>query len=84
MDIVSKETNKGKGLKIVAEDMGISLDEIIAFGDNENDLSMLEEVIYSVAMGNSLDIVKEKVRYVGKTNNESGVAKFLNLFLKLD
>lgn len=84
MDIVSKETNKGKGLKIVAEDMGIALDEIIAFGDNENDLSMLEEVIYSVAMGNSLDIVKEKVRYVGKTNNESGVAKFLNLFLKLD
>lgn len=84
MDIVSKETNKGKGLRIVAEDMGIALDEIIAFGDNENDLSMLEEVIYSVAMGNSLDIVKEKVRYVGKTNNKSGVAKFLNLFLKLD
>lgn len=84
MDIVSKETNKGKGLKIVAEDMGIALDEVIALGDNENDLSMLEEVIYSVAMENSLDIVKEKVRYIGKTNNDSGVAKFLNLFLKLD
>lgn len=84
MDIVSKEANKGKGLKIVAEDMGIALDEIVAFGDNENDLSMLEEVIYSVAMGNSLDIVKEKVRYIGKDNDDSGVAKFLNLFLKLD
>ena len=84
MDIVSKETNKGRGLKIVSEDMGIALDEVIAMGDNENDLSMLEEVIYSVAMGNSTDLVKEKTRYVAKGNDDDGVAKFLNLFLKLD
>ena len=84
MDIVSKEANKGNGLKIVANDMGIGLDEIVALGDNENDLSMLKEVIYSVAMENAKDIVKDQVRYVARSNEESGVAKFLNLFLKLD
>ena len=45
--------------------MGIGLDEIVALGDNENDLSMLKEVIYSVAMENAKDIVKDQVRYVG-------------------
>ena len=70
--------------KLVANDMGIGLDEIVALGDNENDLSMLKEVIYSVAMENAKDIVKDQVRYVARSNEESGVAKFLNLFLKLD
>lgn len=84
MDIVNKKASKGNALKIVANDMGIALDEIVAFGDNENDLAMLKDVNYSVAVENAKDLVKENVRYITRSNEESGVGKFLNLFLKLD
>lgn len=83
MDIVSKKCSKGEGLKIIASDMGIALDEVIAFGDNENDLSMLTEVGYPVAMKNAKDFVKELIpEMTPTTNNEGGVGMYLEKFFE--
>ena len=81
IDIVSKECSKGNALKIIAQDMGIYLDEIIAFGDNENDLSMLKEVGYPVAMQNAVKIVKENISEITTVSNEEGgVGLYLEKF----
>lgn len=81
IDIVSKECSKGAGLKIIANEMGIALDEMIAFGDNENDLSMLKAVGYPVAMINGKDFVKEQIKTHTEENNEAGgVGLFLEKF----
>lgn len=77
MDVVNKEANKGNALKIIAFDMGIGLDEVIAFGDNENDLAMLEEVAYPVVVENARDIVKEKIKDHTLSNEKDGVGKYL-------
>ena len=81
MDIVSKKCSKGTSLRIIADDIGIATDEIMAFGDNENDLSMLTTVGYPVAMINGKDFVKELVKtHTEKGNEEGGVGLFLEKF----
>ena len=75
--------NKGAALKRVCEMMGIGIHEVMAFGDNGNDLSMLEMSGISVAMGNSEADIKERCDYVCKDNDHNGVSSFLQDFFKL-
>ena len=62
--------------------MGISLDEIVAIGDQENDRSMLELPLHSVAMGNAIPAMKELAEYITDTNDNSGVAKAIYHYVK--
>lgn len=73
----SKSANKGQALQKVCEIMGIKMKDVMAFGDNGNDLSMLEMAGISVAMGNSDEDIKAKCDYVAKDNNHDGVSSFL-------
>lgn len=83
MDIVSKKCSKGNALRIIADDMGIATDEIIAFGDNENDLSMLTEVGYPVAMKNAKDFVKDIIPEITSvSNDDGGVGLYLKEFFQ--
>ena len=50
---------------------------MIAFGDNFNDISMLESVGLGVAMGNSADEVKARAKAVIGGNEETSIADFL-------
>jgi hydroxymethylpyrimidine pyrophosphatase-like HAD family hydrolase len=55
--------------------LGIRQEEIMAFGDGENDIAMMEAVGVGIAMANGLDAVKAAARYVTASNDEDGVAK---------
>ena len=75
--------NKGDGLKRVCEYLDIDMkNEVMAFGDNENDLPMLKNVKISVAMDNSDDEVKKQVDYTCLDNNHNGVSTFLKQYFK--
>lgn len=63
--------------------INISLDDICAFGDDINDIEMIEHCGYGVAMENSLDIVKEKADFVTLSNEENGVAKALSQIIDI-
>ncbi len=78
LDFISKKATKGSALLCLAEKMGVKPEEIMAFGDSENDISMLEVAGLSVCMGNGADEVKRICSTVTKTNNEAGVAYMLN------
>lgn len=78
LTINEKETNKLSTLSKIIEKMSISLDEVIFFGDAENDLLILENVGMGVAMGNAIDEVKHKAKAITSTNDEEGIYEYLN------
>lgn len=53
IDILPYGWSKGRAVEVLADHLGISLDEIVVFGDSENDVSMLEAVTHSVAVRNA-------------------------------
>ena len=61
--------------------MGIAQDEIMAIGDNENDLSMIEYAGLGVAMGNAIPLVKEAANVITTTNDEHGVAEAIKKYV---
>lgn len=79
-EVANKNINKGIVLRKVLRANGIDPQECVAFGDALNDLEMLTEVGYGVAMGNAPMNLKRKVRFVTDTNENNGVAKFLKKY----
>ena len=78
VEVVNKDASKGNALRYVAEEMyGLTRDEVIAIGDAENDISMIEYAGLGVAMGNAMDELKAVADLVTVTNDESGVAKII-------
>lgn len=81
LEVMPRGINKGKGVEIICRDMGISAAEVIAFGDNYNDISMLKTAGLGIAMGNADDEVKNAADYVTDTCDSDGIAKALVKFL---
>ncbi|MBT0727379.1 sugar-phosphatase [Rosenbergiella australiborealis] len=75
LEILDKRVSKGNSVRHLAEQLGISAQEVLAVGDHENDLTMLAWAGYGVAMGNAIDAVKEQASYHTASNQEDGVAK---------
>lgn len=83
LDIMSAGVTKGNALKDLAEILKIKREEIIAIGDNHNDISMLEYAGYAIAVGNAEQAVKDIADLVTATNDEDGVAKALRQVLRI-
>jgi 5-amino-6-(5-phospho-D-ribitylamino)uracil phosphatase len=77
IEIIKTGLSKAVGLKRASEYFNIPPERIIAFGDEDNDLEMLEYAGYGVAMGNGIDKVKNIANEVTLTNEEDGVGVFL-------
>jgi Cof subfamily protein (haloacid dehalogenase superfamily) len=75
--IMHKEATKSNAIIALGEYWGIASTEIAAFGDDLNDIDMLNHAGVSVAMGNALDDVKAAADYICDTNDNDGVAKWL-------
>lgn len=80
IEINAAGVNKGTGLVKLGELLGIRRDEIMACGDGDNDVEMLREVGFGVAMGNAEEKVKAAADYITETNDEEGVAKAIEIF----
>jgi hypothetical protein len=76
--IMHREATKFNGVLEVAKEFNISKSEIIAFGDDINDKEMLLNVGLGVAMRNSIDEIKMIADYICDTNDNDGVAKWLD------
>lgn len=77
LEVMPKGINKGLGVEIVCRDMGISMDEVIAFGDHFNDLSMIKMAGMGVAMGNAEEDVRRSADMVTDDCDNDGIAKAL-------
>ena len=77
LEIMDKSVSKAVGIEILLKHYNFSVDEAIAFGDNYNDLEMLEYIPRSVAMKNAPDKVKQIAREVTDSNADSGIYTYL-------
>jgi len=74
---MDKNATKLNGIKALANHMGIGLENVIAFGDDFNDIEMIEKCGTSVAAGNAIDEVKNAAGYICNDCDNDGVAKFI-------
>ena len=81
IEVMPKGVTKASGLAYVANLLNIKPENIMAFGDAENDIAMFEYVGYPIAMGNAMDNVKEKAYAVTDTNTNNGIAKAVEKYI---
>ena len=81
LDIMRAQTSKGRRLIDWVDHNAFSFDEVIAFGDQQNDLDMLQMAGFGVAMGNAIDELKDAADWVTGDNNSDGIASALNRFV---
>lgn len=80
-EVVHKEANKRHALEFLAGHFGIKQEEVIAIGDNFNDMDMMQYAGLGVAMGNAPGYLKESADYVTSSNDEDGVRHVLEKFI---
>lgn len=79
-DICSTSSDKAVGVGILLEKLGLTWAQVVAVGDGENDIGMLEKAGMGVAMGNARDHVKSAANHVTGTAEEDGVLQVVELF----
>ncbi|MGV2928870.1 Cof-type HAD-IIB family hydrolase [Macrococcus capreoli] len=75
IEITHNDAQKGIALEALCEQLNISMEQVMAIGDNLNDISMIERAKYSFAMENGTDEVKAAANYIAGSNEESGVGR---------
>ena len=81
LEIGGENTSKANALKEFAEISGIPLERVMSFGDSPNDMAMIRESGFGVAMGNALPEVKSAADYVTASCDDEGVSKAIRLLL---
>ena len=81
MEIMPKHVSKASALWKICDKLGISMNEVMAFGDAQNDLKMLQQVGIGVAMGNAMDEAKYAATVVTDTNMNNGIGKVIDALL---
>lgn len=81
LEINAVGADKGGALLRLSEHLGLKQEETMAFGDGENDITMIRMAGLGVAMENAEECVKTVADYVTVTNNEAGVAAALRKFV---
>ena len=76
-----KTADKGRGLLVLADCLGLPREDTIAFGDSSNDLTMLRAAGVGVAMGNASEEIKAACDAVTAPNTADGVAQYLEQYV---
>lgn len=76
-EYVPASVSKSKGIKEIANIHGFELENVLAFGDADNDLEMLRDCGIGVCMENGLDSAKAISDYITSSNDNDGIAKFI-------
>ena len=79
-DIINGDTSKLQGIARVGKEYGFDINQVMAFGDSDNDLEMLSGVGMSIAMGNGTSKVKEVAKHTTTSNSQDGIHKALEHF----
>ena len=80
-ELCKKDVGKLEAIQFICRKKNTSIDCVMAFGDNGNDVNLLASCGYGVAMKNGSAQAKKAAKYISDyTNNEQGVLRFINLF----
>ena len=81
LEIIARGVDKASGLRDICRITGVQPDEMIAFGDEMNDLPMLKFVGTGYAMENAVEGVKREISRIAPDNLACGVARIVNRYL---
>jgi Cof subfamily protein (haloacid dehalogenase superfamily) len=81
VDVTSVDATKGRALAWRAEQLGVARDEVMAIGDNFNDVEMLEFAGHPVLMANAVDGLRSRGWHVTGHQDEAGVAQAIERFV---
>lgn len=77
LDISAFGADKGTAIELVQSKLNITSQQTMSFGDQMNDVEMLQQSGYSYAVANAVEKVKDVSRYQAPSNNENGVIQIL-------
>jgi Cof subfamily protein (haloacid dehalogenase superfamily) len=81
LEFLNPLSNKGEGVKVVADHLGIPYEQTMCFGDAENDHHMIKFAGKGVAMANAMEATKAIADYITDSNDDDGVAKAIEKFV---
>lgn len=81
IEVMPKGVSKGSAIRRIAKQNHLEMDEIMAFGDAENDISMMQTVGRGIAMGNAMECIKRYAWALTDTNDQMGIAKALDRYV---
>jgi Cof subfamily protein (haloacid dehalogenase superfamily) len=84
LEIMPKMASKTSAIQVLQDKFGVHQSEIIAMGDNYNDIDMLAYAGLGIAMGNAPDEVRKQAKEITLTNDEDGVAAALLKYVILE
>ena len=79
-EFLNPELSKSKGIEKMCQELNLSTDCILTFGDELNDYEMIRDYI-GVAMANANPKIKDIAQYTTTSNNEDGIAVFLENYI---
>lgn len=77
IEIMNKDVSKANGIEVLLHHLKMIPAQAIAFGDNYNDLTMLNFVGRGVVMQNAPEEIRKEAKYITKSNNEDGIYEYL-------
>ncbi|HEX2619083.1 MAG TPA: Cof-type HAD-IIB family hydrolase [Phototrophicaceae bacterium] len=80
LEILPPGASKGNGLKTLLKELDVKPEEVLAIGDGENDIEMIQLAGIGVAVGNASEKLKAIADYVVASNDEDGVAEAVERF----
>ena len=81
LEIMAPGAGKGTAVRWMTEYMGLKREQVMGFGDYTNDLPMLENVGWPVAVDNAIDEVKQACRIIAPSCEDDGVAKTIRKYV---
>lgn len=84
IDVIKKGANKGAAMEYLLDRWDLSGDNLMAFGDGDNDIEMIKLAKYSYAMDNASENLKKEAKYITKSNDEDGVLDTIIEFFNIE
>jgi Cof subfamily protein (haloacid dehalogenase superfamily) len=81
LEVLPPGASKGKGVRLVAQEMGILPEHVMAIGDGENDLEMIKFAGLGIAVENAAPLLKQAAKVVVSSNNAAGVAEAIERYV---
>lgn len=75
--VMHKDSTKMNAIRKIAELLSVKIENIVAFGDDSNDIEMIRSCGIGVAVENAIDSVKQAADYICCNNDNDGVAKWI-------
>ncbi len=81
LEVLPQNVDKGNAMRLIGKMMHLEKSQVMGLGDQENDLSLVEQAGLGVAMDNAIPEVKAAADYITKSNDENGVAHAIYKFV---